>query len=178
MAGQKEEEKDVVIRPAQKTDATAIEIILSTYFLDRDDIEHERFYVAEINEKVIGCAAFEKLKSQEDDFWFYEIHTIAVMPSYKGKGYGKLLLNKIMAEIEKKIEDESNSGETNSNETNSNHSDEMISRIVLTRTTAPDFFIHEGFEKVNVEKRKYWKECVWCDKIERCSQTVLAKEIT
>jgi N-acetylglutamate synthase-like GNAT family acetyltransferase len=183
MAGRKEEE-EVIIRRAQKTDATAIEIILSTYFLDRDDISHEQFYVAELNEKIIGCAVFEKLKSQEDDFWFYEIHTIAVLPPYKGKGYGKLLLNKLMLEIERQIENElisveSNSNETNSNETNSNetNSNEKVSRIVLVRTTAPNFFIHEGFEKADISKKKYWEECVRCSRIEICSQTVLTRKI-
>ncbi|MDR0767507.1 MAG: GNAT family N-acetyltransferase [Methanosarcinales archaeon] len=166
------EEKNVIIRPAEKSDATSIEIILSTYFLDRDDISHEKFYVAEVNGKIIGCAVFEKLKSQEDDFWFYEIHTIAVMPSYKGKGYGKLLLNRLLSEIETQITNESSS-----NNSNSNNSNEKISRNVLTRTTASNFFIHEGFEKADIEKTKYWEECVQCDKIEICSQTVLNKEI-
>ncbi|WP_316557159.1 GNAT family N-acetyltransferase [Methanimicrococcus hongohii] len=162
---EKKEDKNVIIRLAEKTDATAIEIILSTYFLDRDDIPHNRFFVAEMNRKVIGCAVFEKLKSQKENFWFYEIHTIAVMPSYKGKGYGKLLLDRLLSEIKELISNESIS------------KDEKISRIVLTRTTAPNFFIHEGFEKADIEKTKYWNECVQCDKIEICSQTVLTKEI-
>lgn len=156
-----ERKTEVIIRPAGKSDETAIEIILSTYFLDRDDIPHNAFYVAEVNGKVIGCAVFEKLQPVESREIFYEIHTIAVMPSYKGKGYGKLLLNRLEAVIKemKAAEKEKSSDE------------------IFTRTTAPGFFIHQGFSKIGIEKTKYWNECVRCNKIEICSQTVLSKKI-
>ncbi len=156
-----ERKTEVMIRPAGKKDETAIEIILSTYFLDRDDIPHHVFYVAEVNEKVIGCAVFEKLQAVESGEIFYEIHTIAVMPSYKGKGYGKLLLDRMESEIkELKVAEKEKS------------SDE-----IFTRTTAPGFFMHEGFSKNGIEKTKYWTECIRCNKIEICAQTVLSKKI-
>lgn len=150
-------DEDLTIRCAGKNDATAIEMILSTYFLDREDIPHERFYVAEKNGKIIGCAVFEKLEAAEGGKPFFEIHTIAVMPSYKGKGYGKALLNRLISAI---------AAEKNG-----------VAAEIYTRTTAPGFFAHEGFEKTDTDKKKYWNECVRCSKIEICSQTVLIKRI-
>ncbi|WNY29328.1 hypothetical protein MmiEs2_15550 [Methanimicrococcus stummii] len=159
----KNEEEAVIVRPASENETTPIDIILSTYFLDRDDIPYEEFYVAEKDGKIIGCAVFEKLRSQKEDFWFYEIHTIAVLPSYKGKGIGKLLLSRLISIIEEEIETAA--------------PDETISRTIYTRTTAPNFFIHEGFENAEIEKTDYWEECVSCNNIEICSQTVLTKTL-
>jgi len=147
---------DVTLRFAEKADAVAIDIILSTYFLDRDGIPYERFRVAEKNGKIIGCAVFEKLETPAENEFFFEIHTIAVMPSYKGKGYGKKLLEQMMSDIRSLPE---------WNE----------SKEIYTRTTAPEFFIHEGFEKTDIDKKQRWSECVRCNKIEICSQTVLIK---
>lgn len=152
---------EVMIRPAEKNDGTAIEIILSTYFLDRDEIPHERFYVAEVNGKIVGCAVYQKLQKTGGEEIFYEIHTIAVMPSYKGKGYGKLLLSRLESVIK-----EMRNAET-----------EKSSDELFTRTTAPGFFIREGFSKSAIDKTEYWNECIRCGKIEICSQTVLSKKI-
>jgi len=155
--------KDALIRPATAADSTDIEIILSTYFLDRDDIAHDQFFVAEKNGKVVGCAVFEKLKTVETNDVFFEIHTIAVLPPYKGKGIGRMLLNRLLLEIENEIE---NSAENTKTLT-----------AVYTRTTSPNFFIREGFEKADIDKKKYWSECVKCSRIELCSQTVLFKHL-
>lgn len=156
--------KEITIRSAGKKDSMAIDIILSSYFLDRDDLPYEQFYVAETDGKVIGCAVFERLKSQDDCFWFYEIHTIAVLPMHKGKGYGKQLLSFLISEIRTCIGAEKDKTERN------------ISETIYTRTTAPGFFIHEGFEKPNeIDKKELWKECVDCSRFDLCSQTVLMK---
>ena len=146
---------DVLIRPATVEDAVNIEIILSTYFLDRDDIPHERFFVAEKNGKVVGCAVFEKLKTQETGDVFFEIHTIAILPSYKGKGIGRMLLNRLFEEIKKEIERGTSAEKTKTLTT------------IYTRTTAPNFFIKEGFEKADIDKKKYWSECVKCSRIDQ-----------
>ena len=147
------------IRSATPDDVTAIDIILSTYFLDRDDMPHEDFFVAEINNKVIGCGVFEKLEAAKSDFVFYEIHTIAVLPSYKNKGYGKKILERLISEIENKMTP-------------------FVSNIIYTRTTAPDFFIHLGFLRADPTlKKQLWEECAVCSKYETCVQTLLYKEI-
>ena len=154
------------IRKAIDSDSTDIDIILSTYFLDRDDIPYTRFYVAEKNGKIVGCAVYDKIKKMEngdEKFLFFEIHTIAVLPPHKGKGYGKVLLNKLLSEIETEIKVDENA--------------EKILPDVYTRTTAPGFFIREGFVKTDIDKKKYWDECVQCNQIKNCSQTVLFKRI-
>ena len=150
--------ENVMIRPAVPEDAAAIDIILSTYFLDRDDLPHDSFFVAEINDKVIGCGVFEKITSAETGLVFYEIHTIAVLPSYKNKGYGRLLLERLLFEIE-------------------NEAVPPVSKTIYTRTTAPEFFIRFGFSKADPAlKKKLWDECVLCGKFEACAQTLLYKE--
>ncbi|MCL2863782.1 MAG: GNAT family N-acetyltransferase [Methanimicrococcus sp.] len=179
---QNKSKKDITIRFAETKDATAIDIVLSTYFLDRDDIPYEQFRVAELNGKIIGCAVFEKLETPAEKGaeagaevgaevgaeneaeaaaepeTFFEIHTIAVMPSYKGKGYGKMLLERLISDIQSLPEAKG------------------IHQI-YTRTTAPDFFIHEGFEKADIDKRRRWDECARCNKIEICSRIILVKNI-
>ncbi|MDY0266061.1 MAG: GNAT family N-acetyltransferase [Methanimicrococcus sp.] len=153
-------EEEIKICRAQKEDAVSIDIILSTYFLDRDEIPYEDFYIARAGEKVVGCAVFEKIKARNEDLGFYEIHTIAVLPAYRNKGIGKFLLNRLITEIENRISSESKTLKT-----------------IYTRTTAPDFFEHIGFEKATPDKTELWEECFLCNKIEICSQTVLIKNI-
>ncbi|MCL2141854.1 MAG: GNAT family N-acetyltransferase [Methanimicrococcus sp.] len=147
------------IRSATPDDATAIDIILSTYFLDRDDMPYEDFFVAEISNKIIGCGVFEKIKAMENEIVFYEIHTIAVLPAYKNKGYGKKLLERLISEIKNRLMP-------------------SISNTIYTRTTAPDFFVHLGFSRADPAlKKQLWEECVVCRKYETCVQTLLYKEI-
>ncbi|WNY27706.1 GNAT family N-acetyltransferase [Methanolapillus ohkumae] len=158
------------IRPATPADVLPIESILSTYFLDRDDISHERFMVAEIgsvsSSKVIGCGVYNvrrmagnSLSKTDSAFSFCEIHTIAVLPSYKNKGYGKKLLNILMNEI-------------------SGLDDPDLSKTVYTRTTAPDFFLHMGFSMADPnEKKQLFEECESCEKFDSCAQKLLSKTI-
>ena len=156
-----ENENDVIIRPAAPIESTNIEIILSTYFLDRDDIPYERFFVAEKSSKIIGCAVFVKSETPTGDV-FFEIHTIAVLPSYRGKGIGRLLLNRLLLQIESERTAEKN---------------KKTLPEIYTRTTAPNFFIREGFEKADIDKKNYWNECIQCNRIEICAQTVLSKQL-
>jgi N-acetylglutamate synthase-like GNAT family acetyltransferase len=171
--------ENLCIRLASLNDAVAIDIILSTYFLDRDEMPYEDFFVAELNNKVIGCGVFEKIKAVHSDSGdvfeinkavrssndkdnenvFYEIHTIAVLPPYKNKGYGKRILKRLILEIK-------------------NETTPFVSKKIYTRTTAPDFFIHFGFLRGDPAlKKQLWEECVACGKYETCAQTLLYKEI-
>ncbi|WNY25785.1 GNAT family N-acetyltransferase [Methanolapillus millepedarum] len=148
------------IRPATANDAESIEIILSTYFLDREDIPYENFIVAEMESgksfKIIGCAVYNRFRSPNFES-FYEIHTIAVLPSYKNKGIGRQLLLALVSDILK-------SGEP------------ALSTTVYTRTTSPEFFIREGFSMIeNDEKKELWQECRDCAKFETCIQKALSK---
>lgn len=77
--------ENVLIRNAQNEDEKSVDVILSTYFLDRDDVDISNFIVAEIGDKVIGVLSYLEEP-------FNEIHSMAVHASYKGKGIGRSLL--------------------------------------------------------------------------------------
>ncbi|MDV0446831.1 hypothetical protein MsAg5_06890 [Methanosarcinaceae archaeon Ag5] len=150
------------IRPATAEDAVSIDVILSTYFLDREDVPHERFLVAEIDvkgrPKIIGCAVYDQRCSVNFQS-FYEIHTIAVLPSYKNKGVGAQLLLAMSTDI-------LCSGSP------------ALSTTIYTRTTSPEFFINQGFSAIDdSEKKELWTECRDCQKFESCVQKALSKII-
>ncbi|MBP2030834.1 amino-acid N-acetyltransferase [Methanohalophilus levihalophilus] len=75
----------VLVRNAGKADEKAVDVLLSTYFLDRDDVDISNFIIGEVDGKVIGV-----ISCLEEPF--NEIHSVAVHASYRGKGIGKSLL--------------------------------------------------------------------------------------
>jgi len=81
---------EILIRKARKSDLLAIQKLLSTYFLDMEELEPEDFVLAETDGKIIGCAAIIKSESQGIDF--LEIHSIAVHPNFRGKKIGTRLI--------------------------------------------------------------------------------------
>ncbi len=83
---------NIFLRKAGRADEKAVDILLSTYFLDRDDVDISNFIVAEIEEKVVGVLSY-----LEDPF--NEIHSIAVHASYRGKGIGTSLLTHVLNRI-------------------------------------------------------------------------------
>ena len=88
---------EILIRKAGKSDLPAIQRLLSTYFLDMEGLEPEDFVLAEIDGKIIGCAALIKSESQGKDF--LEIHSIAVHPNFRGKGIGTRLIKHLLTTI-------------------------------------------------------------------------------
>ncbi|MDF1532893.1 MAG: GNAT family N-acetyltransferase [Methanosarcinaceae archaeon] len=79
-----------------------------------------------------------------------ELHSIAVHPNHRSRGIGALLVEHIVA----------------------NALDEWGHLYV--RTTAPDFFNHVGFIKLqDSEKIKLWNDCAKCDKFEGCRQSAM-----
>nr|WP_300606705.1 GNAT family N-acetyltransferase [Methanohalophilus sp.] len=78
---------------------------------------------------------------------FNEIHSIAVHASYRGKGVGKSLLM---------------------------HALNRFNGIVYVRTTAPGFFLKEGFKKAeNIGKEDLWEDCANCNLLDSCRQHFL-----
>ena len=79
-----------------------------------------------------------------------ELHSIAVHPNHRNRGIGALLVEHIVANAPGRWE------------------------YLYVRTTAPDFFEHVGFLKLqDREKIKLWDDCAECNKFERCRQTAM-----
>ena len=136
---------DILIRRARKSDLLAIQRLLSTYFLDMERLETEDFVLAEIDGKIIGCAALIKSESHGRDF--LEIHSIAVHPNFRGKGIGTRLVKYLLTTIED------------------------LSCGLYVRTTAPIFFEKLNFTKIeNSEKLFLWEDCENCEHFEKCTQ--------
>lgn len=79
-----------------------------------------------------------------------ELHSIAVHPNHRNRGIGALLVEYIVANAPDGWGD------------------------LYVRTTAPGFFEHVGFLKLqDREKIKLWDDCAKCDKFERCRQSAM-----
>ena len=139
---------EILIRKARKSDLLAIQKLLSTYFLDMEELEPEEFILAEIEGKITGCAAFIKSGSQGKSF--LEIHSIAVHPNFRSKGIGTRLVKHILATVNDQACD------------------------LYVRTTTPGFFEKMNFTKIgNSEKLFLWEDCKNCEHFEKCMQYVM-----
>ncbi len=140
---------DVQIRAATPEDIKEIKRILSFYFLETEKVEKNlaEFKVVVLDEKIVGCACLDA----ED---VVELRSIAVLPNYRNKGIGSLLVDAVMASAAK-IADE-----------------------VYLRTTSPVFFEKKGAVRIrNDDKKQIWLECKECDKFIVCKQTPMKFEI-
>jgi amino-acid N-acetyltransferase len=123
----------------------AIQKLLSTYFLDLEELEPEDFVLAEVEGKITGCAALVKSESQEKSFM--EIHSIAVHPNFRGKGIGTRLIEHFLK----------------------NFSGSACE--IYVRTSAPAFFEKMSFTKIeNSQKLSLWEDCKQCEYFEKCMQ--------
>lgn len=139
---------EILIRKARQPDLLAIQKLLSTYFLDLEELKPEDFILADVDGKIRGCAALIKSESQGKSF--LEIHSIAVHPNFRGKGVGTKLIKHILATI---------------NDQASN---------LYVRTTAPGFFEKMNFVRIgNSEKLFLWEDCKNCEHFEKCMQCVM-----
>lgn len=142
---------EILIRKAEKRDLLSIQKLLSTYFLDMEDLGPEEFILAEKEGKVIGCAAL--VRSTYGEKSFLELHSIAVHPNYRGKGVGIRIMNYLI-----------NTPEC------PNKSDSPAYELYV-RTTAPGFFEKLGFIRLpNTEKLFLWEDCKNCEHFEKCAQ--------
>lgn len=142
---------EIIIRKAEKKDLPAIQRLLSTYFLDMEELEPEDFVLAEKEGKVIGCATL--IRDTLNEITFLELHSIAVHPNFRGKGIGTRLMEYLINTIV---------------------SSEMPGALVCelyVRTTAPGFFEKLGFMTLqDAEKLLLWEDCRKCEHFEKCAQ--------
>jgi amino-acid N-acetyltransferase len=142
---------EILIRKAEEKDLLSIQRLLSTYFLDMEELEPGDFVLAETEGKTIGCAALIRGISGEKNF--LELHSIAVHPSFRGKRIGTRLVEHLINTID--CPDTSGSPACE----------------LYVRTTAPGFFEKLGFIRLqDAEKLILWEDCRKCEHFEKCTQ--------
>ncbi|MHC1755973.1 MAG: GNAT family N-acetyltransferase [Methanosarcina sp.] len=142
---------EILIRKAGEKDLLSIQRLLSTYFLDMEELEPGDFVLAETEGKVIGCAALIRDASGEKNF--LELHSIAIHPNFRGKGIGTRLVEYLINTIDCPDTPGAPACE------------------LYVRTTAPGFFEKLGFiELQDAEKLILWEDCKKCEHFEKCIQ--------
>jgi amino-acid N-acetyltransferase len=107
------------------------------------------FVVAEDDEKVIGCGALHLYGMH-----LAEIRSIAVMPSAKGCGAGRQLVEALLDEAEQ----------------------HRVTCVCLF-TRIPEFFAHMGFVVATREELpdKIYKDCVHCPNLYACDEVAMVR---
>jgi len=107
------------------------------------------FWVAEVNGKVVGCAAMHI--SWED---LAEIKSVAVAKKFHGKGVGKELVETCLGEAA-----------------------DLGANKIFVLTYKPEYFKKFGFKRVKNASlpHKIWAECINCCKFPNCQEIALLK---
>ena len=107
------------------------------------------FIVVEDEGRIVGCGALHLYGRH-----LTEIRSIAVLPEYKGKGAGRLLVEGLLQEAE-------------------HH---HVSCVCLF-TRIPDFFAHFGFRVAQREELpdKIYTDCVNCPKLHACDEIAMVR---
>ncbi|MBI3897841.1 MAG: N-acetyltransferase [Gammaproteobacteria bacterium] len=149
-----------MVRPAAIGDVPDIHHLIEGYatqgnLLPRPMSEIYRhlrdFFVVEIDGKVAGCSALEIFT--ED---LGEVRSLVVADNYKGRGYGHLLVERVIDEAR------------------------LIGlRRLMALTYVPPFFHKLGFTTVPKETlpEKVWGVCIKCYKFNNCDEIAVLKEL-
>jgi amino-acid N-acetyltransferase len=107
------------------------------------------FIVVEDEGRIIGCGALHLYGRH-----LTEIRSIAVIPGYKGKGAGRLLVEGLLEEAQ-------------------HHSVDCV--CLFTRI--PEFFGHFGFRQARREELpdKIYKDCINCPKLHACDEIAMVR---
>jgi amino-acid N-acetyltransferase len=151
---------DTCVRNARLSDAADISRITAGYagqgiMLKRpveniiEDIRN--FFVAEYQGRVIGCCAiaFYTVK-------LAEIRSLAVLDEFRGKGIGRLLVEKAEAVL----------------------TEEGV-REVFVLTLNPGFFSRMGYKEIEKEyfPQKIWRDCTNCPKLMACDEIAMVRKL-
>lgn len=109
------------------------------------------FFVVDVDGKVVGCGALEIFT--ED---LGEVRSLVVADQYKGLGYGKMLVERIIEEARA-----------------------IGLRRLMALTYTPPFFHKIGFQTVAKETlpEKVWGVCVKCYKFNNCDEIAVLLEL-
>jgi amino-acid N-acetyltransferase len=134
-----------VIRPAAIGDVPTIHHLLEIYRHLRD------FFVIEIDNKVVACAALEIFT--ED---LGEVRSLVVDEAYERRGFGRLLVERITDEARA-----------------------IGLKRLMALTYVPTFFHKLGFPTVAMDTlpEKVWGTCVKCYQYNNCDETAVLKEL-
>ena len=104
----------------------------------------QNFFVAEIENKVIGCVALNVIWRD-----LCEICSLAVNKNYRDKGVGKMLVEKTLDKAKS-----------------------LKIKQVIALTYQDKFFEKMNFIRVDKDQfpRKLWRECLECPKLEECDE--------
>ena len=150
-----------MIRKATVKDVDSIKRIIN-YYADLDQMlprsvselyeSVRNFYVYEVGGEVVGCCGLQVL-------WvdLAEVLSFAILPEYRGKGVGTMLLDSCLDDAR-----------------------ELGVTTVFTLTYAPVFFEKNGFSRVDKSSlpHKIWSGCIKCPKFPDCDEIALSMELS
>ncbi|WP_048204871.1 N-acetyltransferase [Methanococcoides methylutens] len=150
-----------MIRKATVKDVDSIKRIIN-YYADLDQMlprsvselyeSVRNFYVYEMGGEVVGCCGLQVL-------WvdLAEVLSFAILPEYRGKGVGTMLLDSCLDDARK-----------------------LGVTTVFTLTYAPVFFEKNGFSRVDKSSlpHKIWSGCIKCPKFPDCDEIALSMKLS
>lgn len=148
------------LRPAAIGDVPYIHYLVESYaaqgnLLPRPMSELYRslrdFFILELDDRVAACGALEIFT--ED---LGEIRSLVVDEPYKGRGYGRLLVERLLEEARA-----------------------IGLRRIMALTYSPEFFHKLGFRTVAKDTlpEKVWGICVKCYKFNHCDEIAVLREL-
>ncbi len=147
---------DYIVRDAKLTDLRAISKLVDYWASKEENLPRAEdelikairdFAVIEVNGQVCACAALYIYSTG-----LAEIRSLGVSINYQGKGYGKALVEHLLARAKN-----------------------LALSKILVLTRKPEFFSRLGFKLTDMEKlpEKVMKDCDLCPRQDNCDETAL-----
>ena len=134
---------------------------LINYHAERGDMLHRslaylyerirNFSVCRIDDRVLGCCAFETVWAD-----LGEVKSLAVHKDYHGRGMGRALLESVLRDAH-----------------------QLGIKRVFSLTRRPEFFEKHGFRRIDRDTlpHKVWSDCLGCPSRDFCDEIALIRDI-